>query len=481
MSAALAPDLAVAAPAATPTPATRAPATRAPAAIGLLRRHPLALAGAALVAAGALAPAPGVHVLPTALSAPAPQVALSLPGAYVALSPLARAADALCLLSTTQHLAVLATVAAVAAALRAGAARRRVWVNGVRIRERRSFPRAFGAECVAAALTLSFLLAAYAAAILGPRPMAGLAVADPDLVRVDFHSHTAASHDVPAWISPAWRRAWHAAAGYDLAFVSDHRSIAGAAVAAGNPRRAGDGLSLLPALEARLNTVHVVLLGVTPADSALLPNDHMEQVLPLLSRGGALPSGARPVTIATIPDPVFDVLTPAARDGVTSLRAVEVADGAPRGYAQGDRDGAALAARAAALGILPVVASNHHGWGRTTAGWNLVRVPGWRAMTPEQLGAAVVGVLRDGRLDLVTPVLRARVAVPNAPVPRAAALALTAPAVLWETARELTGAERLAWLAWIVAGTAAAAAATATATARRARSLPAPARPARRA
>ena len=34
-----------------------------------------------------------------------------------------------------------------------------------------------------------------------------------------------------------------------------------------------------------------------------------------------------------------------------------------------------------------------------------------------------------------------------------AALALTAPAVLWETARELTGAERAVWLAWIAGGT----------------------------
>ncbi|HEY0778235.1 MAG TPA: hypothetical protein VGD56_09740, partial [Gemmatirosa sp.] len=437
------------------------------------------LALAALVGAGALAPVPGV-VAPPAVPAAVEPVALSLPAAYVALSPLARAADALCLLSTPQHAAVLATVVAGAVALRVAAARRRVWVDGVLIRERRSLPRAFAAESVAAALTLAFLLAAYAGAILGPRPMAGLTVADPDLVRVDFHSHTAASHDVPALITPAWRRAWHTAAGYDLAFVSDHRAIAGAAVTAGNPRRAGDGLSLLPALEARLGSVHVIVLGLTPADSALVPDDHMESVLPRLERAGALPDGDRPVTIATIPDPVLDALTPAARDGAAALRAVEVADGAPRGYAQADRDGAAIAARAAALGLIPVVASNHHGWGRTTAGWNLVRVPGWRAMTPEQLGDLVVGAVRDGRRDLVTPVLRARVTVPNGALPRAAALVLTVPAVLWETARELTGAERLAWLAWIAAGTGLAAVATAAATARRARSLPAPVRPARR-
>ena len=441
-----------------------------------------------MVAAGALTPAPGVRLLadasmpglraPAALPSP---VALSLPPAYVMLSPLARAADALCLLSTAQHVAVLATVVAVAVALRVTAARRRVWVDGVQIRERRSVARAFGAECAAAGLTLAFLLLAYAAALLGPRPMAGLGVSDPDLVRVDFHSHTAASHDVPAWITPGWRRAWHAAAGYDLAFVSDHRAIAGGTVTAGNPRRAGDGLSLLPALEARLGTVHVIVLGVTPADSALLPEDHMEQVLPRLEHDGTLASGARPITIATIPDPVFDVLTPAARDGAAALRAVEVADGAPRGYAQTDREGAAIAARAAALGILPVVASNHHGWGRTTAGWNLVRVPGWRAMTPERAGAAVVDAVRSARRDLVTPVLRARVTVPNDPWPRAAALVLTVPAVFWETVRELAAAERIAWLAWIALATVATAVGGAAVTARRARSLRAPVRRARRA
>lgn len=481
MSAVLLPDptAASAAPATEPLRAPSARSRTRPTGLAALRGHRVALGMAALVGAGALAPAAGVRVLPGAAGAPA--AALALPPAYVLLSPLARAADALCLLSSAQHVAVLATVAALAAALRVAAARRRVWVGGVRVRERRSLPRAFGAECVAVALTLAFLLAAYSAAALGPRPMAGLAVADPDLVRVDFHSHTNASHDVPRWITPGWRRAWHTAAGYDLAFVSDHRAIAGAAITGGNPRRAGDGPSLLPALEARLGAIHVIVLGITAADSALLPDDHMEGVLPRLERGGRLASGARPVTIAAIPDPVLGAMTPAACDGATALRAVEVGDGAPRGYAQADREGAAIAARAGALGLLPVVASNHHGWGRTTAGWNLVRVPGWRRMTPDSLGAAVVAVLRDRRADLVTPVLRARVAVPGAGAGRATALALTAPAVLWQTARELTGAERLAWLAWIAAGTAAARAIAARATVRRAPSLRAPARRARRA
>lgn len=404
-----------------------------------LRVHPVALAATALVLAATAAPSAGVRALAgDALPAGAH---LALPATYVALSPLARMLDALCLLSTAQHVAVLATVLALLAAWRLRRARRRLRLGG----------RAFVAwrEARAAAGVLGVVLALYAAATLAPRPMAALTVDDPDVLRVDFHSHTRASHDVPGWFGAAERRAWSAAAGYDAAYVSDHRTFDGATAAmAANPRRAGDGTVLLPALEARLENVHVVVLGVDARDAALLPDDHVERTLPAALRDGTL-RGRAVATIATIPDPVTDVLRADLRDGATALRAVEVVDGAPRGIAQGDDDAGAIAARAARLGLLPVAASNHHGWGRTALAWNLVRLPGWRAMSPPELDARLVALVRAGAPGSVSVVTRTRPALPTAGRSRALALAATVPTLVWQAATALEPTERAVWLAWI--------------------------------
>jgi hypothetical protein len=68
-----------------------------------------------------------------------------------------------------------------------------------------------------------------------PRPMAGLE-ATTDIIVVDFHAHTKFSHDGrPDW-KPEDVRAWHRAAGFDVAYVTDHRTFEGARDAwANNP------------------------------------------------------------------------------------------------------------------------------------------------------------------------------------------------------------------------------------------------------
>jgi hypothetical protein len=414
----------------------------------IVRAHPVATAGTVLVAAAALAPAAALRSGVGLDDAAAAGVTLTAPLAYAVFSPFTRVADLLCLLSTAQHVAAAVTLLAAAA----------VW-KVVRRCPHASALRTCARASGACALSLLAFVVLLAGAVFAPRPMASLVTDDPDEVRVDFHTHTNASHDVPAWFTPAVRRAWHAAAGFDLAYVSDHKVVGGALAAARhNPARAGDGLVVRPAIESWWRGIHVVLLGDAALDPAVLADEQADRALAAAAAAGRLAGPARPVGFAAIPDDVLGVLTPAALDSAPWLRGVEVADGAPRAIAQRDREGAAIAARAAALGILPLAATNHHGWGRTAVAWNLVRVPGWRALAPAELGARVEDVLRRGDRGAVRVVTRARPAAPPRGAARAAALAATVPAVVWRAATELPAAERGVWLGWLWAGPAAAAA-----------------------
>jgi hypothetical protein len=181
----------------------------------------------------------------------------------------------------------------------------------------------------------------------------------------------------------------------------------------------------------------------------VLADEQADRALAAAAAGGRLAGPARPVGFAAIPDDVLGVLTPAALDSAPWLRGVEVADGAPRAIAQRDREGDAIAARAAAAGLLPLAATNHHGWGRTAVAWNLVRVPGWRGLTPAALGARIEDVLRRGDAASLRVVTRARPSVAEGAAARPASLAATLPAVVWQAAAELPPAERAVWLAWL--------------------------------
>jgi hypothetical protein len=399
----------------------------------------LRLVLSALVVATSVRPHAGVQALPG--SALPSSTHLSLPGGYVLLSPLSRLLDALTFLSTVQDVALLLTLLSGVALWAALAARGTLRPRWAVLR----YGVSASAACVAAFLSL------IVAAALLPRPAAELDVHDPDLVRVDFHTHTAASHDVPRWFDASRRREWERAVGYDLAFVSDHRSFDGAAAAlAANPRRAGDDVVLAPALEAWFRDKHVVLLGVSPADRALLADPHLDDVLPAAVRDGRLVGGSsgRPVAISVIPDDVRPLMTPAMRDGAPFVRALEVADGAPRALDQADRERDTLSAFAARLDLVPVAGSNHHGWGRAAAAWTLVRVPAWRALPPDTLAARVVDVLRRRDRAAVRVVERERPVASGAGLARVGRLTLTAPALVWETLRALTPAERVTWLLW---------------------------------
>jgi hypothetical protein len=291
-----------------------------------------------------------------------------------------------------------------------------------------------------------FLLAVAAVYVVGalvPRPMAALAIGDLEVVAVDVHTHTGYSHDGRAGWGAEEVRGWHAAAGYDVAYVSDHRSYQGAEEGvAGNPTVAAQGAVLLSALEAvyrgeRVNILSAgrVYRGVTT------PNlwDVDTSALALAS----LVTGREPVLAQTFPGRL-DRVTPAHGPGTAGVRALEIVDGAPRGLTQTRRDRSRIVRLADSLDLALVAGSNNHGWGRTAPGWTLMRIDNWRAATPDQLARAIETTLRGGRG--ATRVVERHVADAGYnPI----LLALTVPAVTWRMLTTLSSDQRVMWVVWV--------------------------------
>ena len=348
--------------------------------------------------------------------------ALWLSPAYVAMSPVSRVLDALSLLSTAQSVAVFVTLAAIVLAV-------------VAVRRNPGSRPLWQRASISLVVLMLILAAIEAAVVLLPRPMAQLRVADPDVVRIDFHSHTGASHDVRKSFSAEDNREWHRGAGFDIAYISDHVKFDGVIAArARNPQRAGEGTSLLSAVEGRYHKImSTIMLGLTERDTALL--NKRGNLLP-----GATASGRPPLTIVALPNRNLDSVTAESLDSLPRFRAIELVDAAPRGLAQLDREEAKVRDLASRLGLVLVAASNNHGWGRTAAAWNLMRIPGWRAMPPDSVGILIEEKLREGDPSSVTIIRRTR------PGLHGAAVAGTLPVLTYQIIGSLTTAERLLWV-----------------------------------
>ncbi|HEU4584876.1 MAG TPA: hypothetical protein VFR95_03955 [Gemmatimonadaceae bacterium] len=346
--------------------------------------------------------------------------------AYLVLSPVYDVMDALTLLSIGQLVALVISLAVVYLMWRFGR-----WRAG-------SSPRLWR-ELRLALISLGAFLAFCAAGILLPRPMAALALGDRNAVKVDVHSHTNASHDGRRDFGARDNSDWHRSAGFDAAYITDHKSFDGALEAMRtNPRRAGDGLVILSGLEFIDNHNHINALGATAADSAWIRVESRRQRLgwPPRERGSA-------VFIQTIPENLEHIPIP-DHSSDRGLAGIELSDGAPRGIGQSQRDRALILRIADSLDLAVVAGSNNHGWGRTSVAWSVLRIPGWRELTPEELGAAIETRIRTERRGAVQVIER------RSPDPGSSRLALAAtlPAVIWNLLVTLSGAQRISWIIW---------------------------------
>jgi len=354
-------------------------------------------------------------------------VRLELPAGYIATSPVSRLLDALSLLSNPQTFALFGTLAVIVVS----------WIVVTRRRSHRAIRKRV---LLGLGGLLAIIVIVEAAVVFAPRPMARLRVADPDVVIIDFHSHTGASHDVRKSFTAEDNREWHRSGGFDVAYISDHVKFGGAVAGLRlNPARAGGGTFLLSAVEGRYHRImSTIMLGMTEADTANL--NRRGNLLP-----GVTASARRPVAIVALPNRNLDSLTLESLDSLPRFAGLELVDAAPRGLSQFDREEDKVRRIASERRLILVAASNNHGWGRTVAAWNLMTIPGWRNLSPDSVGRLIEAPFRERRLDAVTIVRRVRPGLHGVNV------VWTLPALLYQIVASLTPIERAVWLVWILA------------------------------
>jgi hypothetical protein len=253
--------------------------------------------------------------------------------------------------------------------------------------------------------------------------MAQLATADPDLLRIDFHSHTNGSSDARRGFSVEANRAWHRAGGYDVAFVTDHGTTTEALKGvARNPPPGTDGVILLTGIEASWKGEHVGVLGA--------------------HRDGPL----HPVLIWNHPrDGQLKDLPIASREAADGVRAIEISNGSPRGMDLIRLKRSQIVALARQQDLALTSGTDNHGWGRAAPNWTLLRLDGWRRLDREELTKQIDHAIGQGGFA-ATRVVERTMADPGK---SAVALAFTAGIVPWRLLTTLSMEERLVWLVWI--------------------------------
>src|SRR5262249_32594098 len=159
--------------------------------------------------------------------------------------------------------------------------------------------------------------------------MAQLAVTDLGVLAVDFHAHTKYSHDGRAGWTEDDVRNWFHGAGFDVVYVTDHRTYEGAERGiASNPGLAGEGTMIVQGIEAFYRGEHVTVLSAGRRFRGLTTPD-MKDIDPQSIALASLLTNASPIMIETVPAKLAKV--PAPTDTGPGVAAIEVVDGSPRG------------------------------------------------------------------------------------------------------------------------------------------------------
>ncbi|HVO34154.1 MAG TPA: PHP domain-containing protein, partial [Gemmatimonadales bacterium] len=131
----------------------------------------------------------------------------------------------------------------------------------VRLAAHRAPAAGRGLREVAYAASAVVGLAAYVAwGVLAQRPIPRLVADNPEDLIIDVHSHTSASHDGRPGFGAVQNAAWHARAGFDAAFVTDHNVFGAASL--WRREAAGRRPRLLDGEEVSLSGIHLLTLGI---------------------------------------------------------------------------------------------------------------------------------------------------------------------------------------------------------------------------
>ena len=405
------------------------------------RPYLIAAAAPLLVAAARFFPLPAL--LDAATLRPAEGFHLALPPTHLALTPFATLGDLAACSSLPQAASLLGFLLALFglaawAAAGYGAHEWRDPVAGL---------RALAAWLFVVAALLSW-------GVLFPRAPARIEADDPDLMAVDFHSHTSYSHDGRGWFSPPENLRWHGRAGFGAAFITDHNLVDGARLVREGWKGEEGGAAPLLGEELSLHGAHVLLYGApVRAD----PEDYrgLEGLERFLGESRRSLHGLAVPSLPEYYEHHRGRLEQLADWGAAGF---EIVAASPRGLAVPEDFRARVVELCRARNLFVTGGSDNHGYGSTSCVASFVRVPGWRALDAAGRQAAVLAALSRDGFSAVRVVARARPL--TRPVPRGGwALAVEAPRALWDAARRFTGAQAALCALWFWALAAAASAA----------------------
>lgn len=387
----------------------RRPAARRPA--GLF----WTLGGLALVVlAGRLAPVPPLVVTGAESGEP---LRLLFPPAYELFAPFMASADRLTFLSASQWRMLALWLAGGWALFRGAVVLRASWSW------RREAAWAAGA---------ALGLAAFAAfAVWLGRPCATLASSDPDLLIVDFHSHTDRSWDGRRGFDAAANADWHRRAGFHAAFVTDHNTLAPGILSEGEgPFRT------LAGQELSLHGLHLVALGCRePIDRSAFAGP--DGIAPAIERVRACGGAA----LASLPE-YWKHHWSESGPPDWSVDGFELLNGAPKALDLPGSARSAVEELCRRRNLACVAVTDNHGWGAAAPGWSVVRLRGWRSDRAEDLERRIVRELRERGAAAVSIAARPRIAPDGRlffdPLRQA---------LLW--ARSMTGLQSAVTLAWL--------------------------------
>lgn len=381
----------------------------------------LVLIAARLAAVPALTNPTGVPV--------SPAYTLQAPVFYLLLGPLFSTWDAITLLSMERLKGFLWGLGLIYLVWRV--------TLGLRRRSSALVPRLLR-EVGVLAVSLLALALFVLVGMIWHRPMIGLRGAATDQLVADLHSHTNVSHDVRGTLMRGYdveaSRRWHARAGFDAFYVTDHNTTAGWK---GDSSASRSIPFACPGIEVSAWRAHIVLLGDTADVKQSDYDGSLAKVLNLLRdsrpRFGAL-------AIASLPEynrafwPVIDSLVDAGVAGFEIVNASPKAADFPLAH----RDSIIRTARDHHLLLAGV--SDSHGWGATSLSWMVIELPGWRAL-PNPCPALLDKL---GRGNGGVTILERHHLTPESAWPRL----LTPFGALWEEWRSMTTTVLLSWLAW---------------------------------
>ncbi len=302
-------------------------------------------------------------------------------------------------------------------------------------------------EAVLAAAFLVALVAFVGWGAFLPRPIPRLAASDPDVLIFDVHSHTDASHDGRPGFDAAASARWHARAGFDAAFVTDHNTARAIRAWQGGT----SGARLLPGIELSLRGLHLLALG-TDAEIDTGPyRDDWTATGTLIRALATGDSGAvrAPFLVASLPE-YWQHHWGADLDSLVSwgVRGLEVWTTSPRAMDFPPALRREVVARARHEGLALFAATDMHGLGYAASAWNVATVRGWRRLESGPLTAVLLARFRrDGAAASRVVVLRRW--LPETAAQSVVAVPLNL-VLLLRTASRAHGAALLVWI-WLPA------------------------------